>query len=62
MSKIVLEFSEFDSHTITKKIKIMKVLKYNQSGRIVFLVIKWNKIVFKSQNESECYNYIFDRM
>ncbi len=40
----------------------MKVLKYNQSGRIVFLVIKWNKIVFKSQNESECYNYIFDRM
>ena len=40
----------------------MKVLKYNQSGRIVFLVIKWNKIVFKSFNESKCYNYIFDSM
>ena len=40
----------------------MKVLKYNQSGRIVFLVIQWNKIVFKSQSEDKCYDYIFDRM
>ena len=40
----------------------MKVLKYNQRGRIVFLVIRWNKVVFKSSNESKCYDYMFDRM
>ena len=62
MCKIVLEFGEFDSHTITKKNKIMKVLKYNQNGRIVFLVIRWNKVVFKSSNESKCYDYVFNRM
>jgi hypothetical protein len=52
----------FDSLTTTKKYKIMKVLKYNQSGRIVFLVIKWNQIVFKSRNEKECYEYVFNSM
>ena len=48
--------------TLQLKIKIMKVLKYNQSGRIVFLVIKWNQIVFKSKDKKKCYEYVFNSM
>ena len=38
------------------------IKEFNNNGRITFLVIKWGKIVFKSPNKSECYEYVFDKM
>jgi len=38
------------------------IRKFNNNGRITFLVIKWGKIVFKSPKKDECYEYVFNTM
>ena len=40
----------------------MKIYKFKNSKRIIFLVVRNNRIVFKSLNEDECLNYMYNKI
>ena len=64
MSKIVLEFGEFDSHTITKKIKIMKNENVLKSKRFVVRksLIGKNQVITFTTKKGDNVTYNHDKV